>query len=193
MLRWMNVSLFESVLSTVYSLNSSKDVWSALANQFASHSRSHVAHLKRQLQILKQGPKTCSEFLQTTKLYTNQLVVAGKMIEDDELISYIISGLNLSFNSFITSFSLATRERLLSFNVFRDELLNHKSLLNQQVILPNASDIALMAQRPNSRPFNPEHKPPFNSQNLPRPWSFNHNFKPTAPFSKQKYASSPSN
>ena len=51
MLRWMNVSLFESVLSTVYSLNSSKDVWSALANQFAGHSRSNVAHLRRQLQI----------------------------------------------------------------------------------------------------------------------------------------------
>jgi len=165
----MNVYLSESVLSTVYGLNSSKDALSALANRFASHSCSHVAYLKRQLQTLKQGFKTCFEFLQTAKLYAGQLAVAGKMIEDDELISYIISGLNLSFNSFITSFSLATHESSLSFNVFHDELLNRESLLNQQVISPDASDIALMAQRPNSRLFSPKHKPPFNSQNLPHP------------------------
>ena len=80
-----------------------------------------------------------------------------------------------------------------SFNVFHDELLNRESLLNRQVISPDASDIALMAQRPNSCPFNPKHKPPFNSQNLTRLGPFNHNSKPTAPFSKQQYASSPSN
>ncbi|KAL4652110.1 hypothetical protein ACB092_01G209600 [Castanea dentata] len=45
MLSWMNVSLSKSVLSTMYGLNLSKDVWSTLANRFASQPHLHVAHL----------------------------------------------------------------------------------------------------------------------------------------------------
>jgi hypothetical protein len=36
------------------------------------------------------------------KQWADQLVAMGKPIEDDDLISLIISGLHLMFNSFIT-------------------------------------------------------------------------------------------
>jgi hypothetical protein len=44
LLSWINVNLAESVLATVYGLQTSKEVWDALANRFASHSRSRVSH-----------------------------------------------------------------------------------------------------------------------------------------------------
>jgi hypothetical protein len=49
LLSWINVTLIESVLSTVYGLDISQKVWTALANRFASQSRSRVSHLKHQL------------------------------------------------------------------------------------------------------------------------------------------------
>jgi hypothetical protein len=39
-LSWINVTLSEKVLSTVYGLDTSKQVWSALATRFANDSRS---------------------------------------------------------------------------------------------------------------------------------------------------------
>ena len=110
LLSWINFTLSEDVLSTVYGLDTSKQVWTALANCFASHSRSRIAHLKRKLQNLTQGPKTCSEHLQTAKSLADQLAAIGKPLPEDDLISYALNGLNPSFNNFITSFSLATRQ-----------------------------------------------------------------------------------
>lgn len=146
-------------MSTVYGLDTSKQVWTALANRFASQSHSRIAHLKRQLQNLTQGSKTCSEHLQTAKSLANQLVVVGKPLPKDDLISYALNGLNPSFNHFITSFSLATRDNPLSFVDFRDELLNHEMLLNQRsVIVSDATNFALFTNRPISHQIPPNNK-----------------------------------
>jgi hypothetical protein len=60
LLSWINITLFEKVFSTIYGFHSSKQVWTALANRFASQSCSHISHLKRQIQSLQQGSKTCT-------------------------------------------------------------------------------------------------------------------------------------
>jgi hypothetical protein len=48
-LSWINATLTEKVLSMVYGLNTSHEVWAYLATKFASQPRSQIAHLKRQL------------------------------------------------------------------------------------------------------------------------------------------------
>jgi hypothetical protein len=45
-LSWINVHLSESVLSTIYGLQTSQQVWTSLATKFASSTQSHVSHLK---------------------------------------------------------------------------------------------------------------------------------------------------
>jgi hypothetical protein len=82
LLSWINVTLTESVLASVYGLHTSRQVWTTLANRFASQSRSRVSHLKRQLQSLHQGSKSCAEYLKTAKGWTNQLAVIGKPTDD---------------------------------------------------------------------------------------------------------------
>jgi hypothetical protein len=67
LLSWLNTTLSEKLLATVYGLNTSKQVWTAMANRFASQSWSSVANLKRQLQNLHQGSKNCTEYLQSAK------------------------------------------------------------------------------------------------------------------------------
>jgi hypothetical protein len=119
------------MLATVYGLQTSKELWDALTNRFISHSRSRVSHLKRLLQSLNQGSKSCSEFLTSSKRWANQLAAIGKPTNDKDLINSIISGLKLIFNSFVTSISIATRDNHLSFLEFRDKLLNHDMLLYQ--------------------------------------------------------------
>ena len=107
---WIIATLTPNVLSIVYGLNTSCEVWSSLTTRYASQSKSCITHLKRQLQTLQQESRSCSEYLQLAKSWADPLAAANKPVDDDYLISYIVSGLNPSFNAFITTFRLATRE-----------------------------------------------------------------------------------
>jgi hypothetical protein len=71
--------------------------------KFASKSKSWIAHLK--LHNLSQGPKLCSDFMQSAKLLVDQLGAAGNPIFDEELISFFLNGLNSTFTHFITTYS----------------------------------------------------------------------------------------
>jgi hypothetical protein len=154
-LSWINVHLSELVLSTIYGLQTSQQVWTSLATKFASSTRSHVSHLKRQLQSLRQGSKSCSEYLKNAQSLSNQLAAIGKPIDDEDLISYIISGLNPSFNAFVTVFSMTSKDKAPSFPDFQDELLSHEMLLHQQQeITSENSNFALVMQK-QSKPFKP--------------------------------------
>lgn len=142
-------SLTESVLATVYGLHTSKQARKTLATRFASQSKSRISHLKKQLQTLSQGPKTCSDFLQIAKSLADQLAAVGSPILDEELTSFILNGLNPPFTSLITIYSFATREHQISFDHFQNKLLSHEMLLNQQKTkATDSATFALIAQRP---------------------------------------------
>lgn len=94
LLSWINMSLSPFVLSTAYGLHTSRQVWSALSTRFASQSKSQVSHLKRQLQWLQQGSKSCTEYLRLVKSIADQLDAVGKPADDEDLISFIMRGLN---------------------------------------------------------------------------------------------------
>lgn len=49
----INNTLLGSVLSSVYGLNTSQQVWNSLTARFASQSPSKISYLKRQLQTLQ--------------------------------------------------------------------------------------------------------------------------------------------
>jgi hypothetical protein len=155
-LSWINITLSKKVLSTIYGLETSRQVWTALANQFANQSKTRVANLKTQLQSLHQGSKSWTEYLQTAKECADQLAAVGKPIPDDDLITYLSNGLNSSYNSFISTVSILSREKQLTFEDFQEELLNHEMLLNhQQAKVTDTSTFALFNQKQGNRNFSP--------------------------------------
>jgi hypothetical protein len=155
-LSWINITLSKKVLSTIYRLETSRQVWTALANQFANQSKSRIANLKKQLQSLHQGPKSCTEYLQAAKECADQLAAVGKPIPDDDLITYLSNGLNSSYNSFITTISILSQDKQLTFEDFQEKLLNHEMLLNhQQTKVADTSTFALFNQRQGPRNFAP--------------------------------------
>jgi hypothetical protein len=132
-LSWLNASLIEKVLSTTYGIDTSRrQLWMALSSRYASQSHSRVQQLQRQLQNLHQGSKTCTEYLREAKLLTDQLAAIGQPIDKDNLISYLLGGLNASYTTFITTYSFALCNSTMSFNDFQIELLSHETLLDQQ-------------------------------------------------------------
>jgi len=105
------------------------------------------SHLKCQLQSLQQGNKTFTEYLNQAKSWADELSAVGKPVDDDDPISLVINGINPTYNSFVTAFTL--RDRETTFHDFQSELLGHKILLQnqQQALNPEAGSFALHAHR----------------------------------------------
>jgi hypothetical protein len=181
-------SLSPPLVSPMYGLNTSRQAWTLLADRYAAQSRSNTSHLKRQLQSLQQGGKSCTEYLTVAKNWADQLAAVGKPVEDDDLISFIISGLNPMFNSFITAFSFAVRDHEMSFNDFRSELLSYEILLQnqqQQAITPEPGSFALHINQSHQPNFpHSTRRPRFPARYSPRqntrgpPFSLRHNNTP---------------
>jgi hypothetical protein len=146
-------SISPSIVSTMYGLKTSFEAWTTLATRYASQSKSRISHLKRQLQSLQQGNKSCTEYLNLAKQLADQLATVGKPIDDDDLISFVVSGLNPIFHTFVTIHSYATRDHDMTFADFQSELLNHETLLeNQQrpTITPETGSFALYTNKQGS-------------------------------------------
>jgi hypothetical protein len=91
LLSWINISLNEAILSTVYGLHTSQQVWADLAHQFALKSKAQQLRLKMQLQSLTQGSKSCNVYMRFAKSLVDQLAAIQKPIDED-LITFIING-----------------------------------------------------------------------------------------------------
>jgi hypothetical protein len=164
LLSWIICSLTPSLVSSMYGLNTSHTAWATLASRYADQSRSQISHLKRQLQSLQQGSKNCIEYLNMAKQWANQLAAVGKPVDDDDLISFIISGLNPAFISFITAFNFAVQDKEMKFADFQSELLSHEILLeNQQhhTLTPETGSFAFYTNKSNNQPHLSNRRPTF--------------------------------
>jgi len=170
-LSWILCSLSPAILTSMYGLNTSKSAWAYLTGRYTDQSRSRISHLKRQLQSLQQGRKTCTEYLNQAKSWADQLAALGKLVDNDDLISFIINGLNPLYHSFVAAFSLAIRNCDMSFLDFQSELLSHEILIenqSQQSVTHEAPAFALYSNRTSDHKAQPT-RFPSHSQGFNRP------------------------
>jgi hypothetical protein len=170
LLSWIICSLSPPLVASMYGLKTSHQAWKSLAERYASQSRSHISQLKRQLQSLQQGNKTCSEYLNTAKQWADQLSAVGKPVEDDDLISFVISGLSPVYNSFVAAFSFHVHDRAMTFANFQAELLSHEVLLQSQehhTLTPETGNFALYTNKQGSSNFSNQNSSNFRKTRFP--------------------------
>lgn len=85
LLGWLLSSPTEPVLAQIVGLETSYDVWNALQCHFASRSRSRIMQLRRELQLLKKGNKTMSEYFVCAKQLSDNLAACGNAITSFDL------------------------------------------------------------------------------------------------------------
>ena len=70
---------------------------------YASHSRARTVNTRIALTTTKKGNLTVSEYFAKMKALSDDMAAAGRPLEDDELVEYIITGLGEDFQSLVTS------------------------------------------------------------------------------------------
>jgi hypothetical protein len=108
-LTYLVTSLSLEVLAGVTSNSTSVDMWAAITKMFVSQSCSHVLHLRKQLVATRKGNKSISVYFSTMCGYADELAATGKPLDDDDVVSYILNGLDADYNSLIEQVNGTTK------------------------------------------------------------------------------------
>ncbi|SPT15964.1 unnamed protein product [Triticum aestivum] len=80
-----------------------RELWVALASMFSSQSLSCVNNIRTTLINAQKGNQSVASFFAAMRGLADELTGAGKPIQDDELMSYIIHGLDQDYQPLVSA------------------------------------------------------------------------------------------
>jgi hypothetical protein len=83
-----------------------------------------VINVRMALSTTKKGDMTTSKYVAKMKALTDEMASVGKRLDDEDLVSYILAGLDLDFDSVISAIS--TRVEPISVVEVYGQLLSHE-------------------------------------------------------------------
>ncbi|KAK1695102.1 hypothetical protein QYE76_011799 [Lolium multiflorum] len=103
-LRFLRNSLSPEILSHVLDMDTTAAAWAGITSMFKTASRTKAQHLREMLNDTKKLIMTADQYFTKMKGFASELSALGKPIGDDELLGYLLHGLDKGeYNSLITS------------------------------------------------------------------------------------------
>ena len=117
----------------VVGLSTSREVWLALENIFSHRSKAREIQLKDDLQLMRRGTQSVTEYAWAFKALCDQLQAIGRPVNDTDKVHWFLCGLGSDFTSFSTAQMTQTPLPLFpnlvskakSFEFFQKSLDNH--------------------------------------------------------------------
>ena len=155
LLSFITATLSPSVFSSVLHHQHCFQVWSALEKKYTSLSRSHIHHLKIQLQSTTKRGATMEEYLAKIKEISNQLRLASSMIDDEDLVLITLNGLPDEYEALKTA--IRARVESISMEDLCSLLCSEAIHIENKtkLVLQNESTVAYSATKSfeNSQPY----------------------------------------
>jgi hypothetical protein len=109
------------VLVQVVVLATASDVWKHIETSYASQSCARVINTCMALATTQKGSLTATEYISKMKSLDDDMVLAGKKLDNEELSSYILAELDSEYNSLVSS--IVARVEPISFGELYSQLL----------------------------------------------------------------------
>jgi len=102
-LSYLRTSLSKEILGHVNIEVTAAGAWAAIEGLFAAQSRARIIATRMALATTSKGSSIIAEYFGKMKGLANEMMSAGKKIEDEELISYIMTGLDEPFDPMVSA------------------------------------------------------------------------------------------
>jgi len=102
-LSYLLSSMTREILVQVSSLEHASEVWKSVSEMFSSQAKSCILQIKSQLSREKKGDQFASAYYTKMKGLTDEMAAAGKKLDDDDVIDYILNDLDADYNPFVSS------------------------------------------------------------------------------------------
>jgi hypothetical protein len=93
----------KDVLIQIATKKTAADAWRAIEAMFSSQTRAHAVNTCLALTTSYKGNMTVVDYVGKMKSLGDEMAAAGWTLEDDELVEYILTGLDEEFDSLISS------------------------------------------------------------------------------------------
>jgi hypothetical protein len=102
-LSYLLTFVLRDILVQVVALPSAIEVRRHIETSFASQSRARVINTRMALATTEKGSSTVAEYIAKMKALADDMTSAGKKLDDEELSSYILAGLDSEYNGVVSS------------------------------------------------------------------------------------------
>jgi hypothetical protein len=127
LLSYLVSTMSKEVLAQVATCDTSVEVWAEVQNMFASQSRSRIMHLRAKLVSSRKGELSTAAYFTKMKGYADEMVTAGKRLEDGDIVSYILTGLDADYNPLVENIN--SRSEPISLSSLYAQLLSAEAQL----------------------------------------------------------------
>jgi hypothetical protein len=133
-------NMSREVLTQMVGQTSSASAWKTVNEMFSSQSKARVVQLRTQLNQTQKENKTAAVYFNQIKTLADEMAAAGKPLDNDDVISYVLAGLqDEAYNGFVAAITaLIKAEKFISLSDLYAQLLSCEARLEGQ----NPSDSA---------------------------------------------------
>lgn len=117
-------SLSKEIFAQVSSATTATALWAAIQAQHASQSRARMISTRMALATASKGTSSVAEYFTKMKGLADDLASAGKKLDDEDLVSFILTGLGDDFDSVVTAVS--TRVEPISIPELYAQLVSYE-------------------------------------------------------------------
>jgi hypothetical protein len=91
-------SLARDVLAQVAAQDTTTNLWSAIEEMYSSQNRAKVVNTRLSLATTQKGNQSIAEYVGKMRTLGDEMAAAGRKLEQEELVEYILTGLGIDFN-----------------------------------------------------------------------------------------------
>lgn len=96
-------NLSKEVLLMVTTITTAQPLWTTLAGMYSSQSLSRINNIRTSLINAQKGNQSATAYFASMRGLADELAAARKPIQDDELISYILHGMDLEYQPLVSA------------------------------------------------------------------------------------------
>ncbi|XP_066380470.1 uncharacterized protein [Miscanthus floridulus] len=123
-LSYLFSSLSKEIFAQVSSATTAAELWAAIHAQHASQSHARIISTRMALATASKGTSSIADYYTKMKGLADDMASAGKKLEDEDLVTYILKGLGEEFESIITA--IANRVEPITVPELYAQLIAHE-------------------------------------------------------------------
>jgi uncharacterized membrane protein YgcG len=127
-LSYLLSTMTRDVMLQVATATTAAELWAAVEEIFSSQSRARAMNTRIALATLKKGNMSANDYVAKMKALADEMAGAGKPISDDELVGYILMGLDEEYNPLVSA--IITRVEPIGYGDLLAQILSFESRLN---------------------------------------------------------------
>lgn len=136
-LSFLLASVSKELLVQVAAKPTAAEAWTAIETMFASRTRARAVNTRLALATTRKGNMTVTEYVGKMRSLGDEMAAAGRPLEDEELVEYILTGLDDDFDPVASS--VLTRTEPISVSELYSQMLAFETRLDLRNNSPGSS------------------------------------------------------